>query len=129
VRAFQLVAWQSRLELRDVPVPEPGARADSCESWGRGCLSLDLHLMNRPAPNRIGLARRKDAARNDSAFVISPGAELAPAPDRSAAHPKFARGSMLGLRYEPRDGLRHRRRPLPTGRDGPRRVQRHRPHP
>jgi D-arabinose 1-dehydrogenase-like Zn-dependent alcohol dehydrogenase len=38
VRAFQLVAWQSPPELRDVPVPEPGqilvkvGGADACHS-------------------------------------------------------------------------------------------------
>jgi propanol-preferring alcohol dehydrogenase len=52
VRAFQLVAWQSPPELRDVPVPEPGPGQILVKVGGAGACHSDLHLMNRPAPMR-----------------------------------------------------------------------------
>jgi hypothetical protein len=46
---------------------------------------------------------------------------------RSSPEPSFNAGIALSARFsELRDGLRHSRQPLPTGRDGPRRVLRHR---
>jgi propanol-preferring alcohol dehydrogenase len=52
VRAFQLVAWQSPPELRDVPVPEPGPGQILLKVGGAGACHSDLHLMSRPAPKR-----------------------------------------------------------------------------
>ena len=52
MRAFQLVAWQSPPELRDVPVPEPGPGQILVKVGGAGACHSDLHLMNRPAPQR-----------------------------------------------------------------------------
>lgn len=53
MRAFQLVAWQSPLELRDVPVPEPG---QILVKIGGGCLPL------RPPPDDQARAQAADPA-------------------------------------------------------------------
>jgi alcohol dehydrogenase, propanol-preferring len=52
VRAFQLVAWQTPPELREVPVPEPGPGQILLKVGGAGACHSDLHLMSRPAPKR-----------------------------------------------------------------------------
>jgi alcohol dehydrogenase, propanol-preferring len=52
MRAFQLVAWQTPPELREVPVPEPGPGQILVKVGGAGACHSDLHLMSRPAPKR-----------------------------------------------------------------------------
>jgi alcohol dehydrogenase, propanol-preferring len=52
VIAFQLVAWQTPPELREVPVPEPGPGQILLKVGGAGACHSDLHLMSRPAPKR-----------------------------------------------------------------------------
>ena len=52
MRAFQLVAWQKPPEFREVPVPEPGPGQILVKVGGAGACHSDLHLMNRPAPQR-----------------------------------------------------------------------------
>jgi alcohol dehydrogenase, propanol-preferring len=54
VKAFQLVAWESPPELRDVPVPEPGPGPGQVlvKVGGAGACHSDLHLMNRPDFNQ-----------------------------------------------------------------------------
>jgi propanol-preferring alcohol dehydrogenase len=52
MRAFQLVAWQTPAELREVAVPEPGPGQILVKVGGAGACHSDLHLMQRPAPKR-----------------------------------------------------------------------------
>jgi len=48
VQALQLTEWQSRPELRDVPVPEPGPGEVLIRIGGAGACQSDLHLMEWP---------------------------------------------------------------------------------
>ncbi|MFF8370076.1 NAD(P)-dependent alcohol dehydrogenase [Streptomyces lydicus] len=50
MRAFQLVEWQQPPELREVPVPEPGAGQVLVKVGGAGACHSDLHIMQAPAP-------------------------------------------------------------------------------
>ncbi|MER7985209.1 NAD(P)-dependent alcohol dehydrogenase [Streptomyces noursei] len=50
MRAFQLVEWQQPPELREVPVPEPGAGQVLVKVAGAGACHSDLHIMQAPAP-------------------------------------------------------------------------------
>ena len=52
MRAFQLIAWQTPPELREVSVPEPGPGQILLKVGGAGACHSDLHLMNRPAPKQ-----------------------------------------------------------------------------
>src|SRR3954463_4514976 len=49
MRAFQLVEWQQRPVLRDVPVPEPGPGEVLIKVGGAGACHSDLHVMEWPA--------------------------------------------------------------------------------
>jgi propanol-preferring alcohol dehydrogenase len=48
MRAYQLTAWQSPPEMRDVPVPEPGPGEVLIKVGGAGACHSDLHLMEWP---------------------------------------------------------------------------------
>jgi len=48
MRAYQLTAWESEPELRDVPVPEPGPGQVLIKVAGAGACHSDLHLMEWP---------------------------------------------------------------------------------
>lgn len=48
MKAFQLTAWQQPPELRDVPIPEPGAGQVLVRVGGAGACHSDLHLMEWP---------------------------------------------------------------------------------
>jgi alcohol dehydrogenase, propanol-preferring len=49
VKAFQFVEWQRPGQLRDVPVPEPGAGEVLIKVGGAGACHSDLHLLEAPA--------------------------------------------------------------------------------
>ena len=53
MRAFQLTAWESQPELREVPVPEPGPGQVLVKIGGAGACHSDLHLMEWP-PGTLG---------------------------------------------------------------------------
>jgi alcohol dehydrogenase, propanol-preferring len=48
MKAYQLTAWESEPELRDVPVPEPGPGQVLIKVAGAGACHSDLHLMEWP---------------------------------------------------------------------------------
>jgi alcohol dehydrogenase, propanol-preferring len=48
MKAYQLTAWQSAPEMRDVPVPEPGPGEVLIKVGGAGACHSDLHLMEWP---------------------------------------------------------------------------------
>lgn len=48
MQAFQLTGWQKPPELREVPVPEPGAGQVLLKMGGAGACHSDLHLMEAP---------------------------------------------------------------------------------
>jgi propanol-preferring alcohol dehydrogenase len=48
VKALQLVGWQKPLELRELPVPEPGPGEVLLKIGGAGACHSDLHLMEAP---------------------------------------------------------------------------------
>jgi alcohol dehydrogenase, propanol-preferring len=48
VRAVQLVEWQAPLELREVPVPEPGPGQVLLKTTAAGLCHSDLHIMEWP---------------------------------------------------------------------------------
>ncbi|HEX5762580.1 MAG TPA: NAD(P)-dependent alcohol dehydrogenase [Solirubrobacterales bacterium] len=48
MKAYQLTAWQSEPELRDVAVPEPGPGEVLIKVAGAGACHSDLHLMEWP---------------------------------------------------------------------------------
>ncbi|MFI2207452.1 NAD(P)-dependent alcohol dehydrogenase [Streptomyces sp. NPDC020192] len=50
MRAFQLVGWRHPPELREVPVPEPGAGQVLVKVAGAGACHSDLHIMEAPGP-------------------------------------------------------------------------------
>lgn len=50
MRAFQLVGWRQPPELREVPVPEPGAGQVLVKVAGAGACHSDLHTMQAPEP-------------------------------------------------------------------------------
>lgn len=53
MRAYQLTAWESQPELRDVEVPEPGPGEVLVKVGGAGACHSDLHLMEWP-PGTLG---------------------------------------------------------------------------
>lgn len=53
MKAYQLTAWQSQPEVRDVPVPEPGPGQVLVKVGGAGACHSDLHLMEWP-PGTLG---------------------------------------------------------------------------
>ena len=53
MKAYQLTAWESEPELRDVPVPEPGPGQVLLKVGGAGACHSDLHLMEWP-PGTLG---------------------------------------------------------------------------
>jgi alcohol dehydrogenase, propanol-preferring len=48
MKAYQLTAWQSPPEIREVPVPEPGPGQVLVKVGGAGACHSDLHLMEWP---------------------------------------------------------------------------------
>jgi propanol-preferring alcohol dehydrogenase len=48
MKAYQLTAWQSAPEMREVPVPEPGPGEVLIKVGGAGACHSDLHLMEWP---------------------------------------------------------------------------------
>ncbi len=48
MKAYQLTAWQSSPEMREVPVPEPGPGQVLIKVGGAGACHSDLHLMEWP---------------------------------------------------------------------------------
>lgn len=48
MKAYQLTAWQSPPEMREVPVPEPGPGEVLVKVGGAGACHSDLHLMEWP---------------------------------------------------------------------------------
>jgi alcohol dehydrogenase, propanol-preferring len=48
MKALQLVGWQKPLELREIPVPEPGPGEVLLKIGGAGACHSDLHLMEAP---------------------------------------------------------------------------------
>jgi propanol-preferring alcohol dehydrogenase len=48
MKAYQLTAWESEPELREVPVPEPGPGQVLVKVGGAGACHSDLHLMEWP---------------------------------------------------------------------------------
>ncbi|MEV5801642.1 alcohol dehydrogenase catalytic domain-containing protein [Streptomyces collinus] len=50
MRAFQLAGWRQPPELREVPVPEPGAGQVLVKVAGAGACHSDLHIMQASAP-------------------------------------------------------------------------------
>jgi len=53
MKAYQLTAWQSPPETREVPVPEPGPGEVLIKVGGAGACHSDLHLMEWP-PGTLG---------------------------------------------------------------------------
>ena len=54
MKAFQLVGYQKRPELREVSIPEPGPGQVLVKIGGAGACHSDLHLMEAPAgPNAV----------------------------------------------------------------------------
>src|SRR6478735_11160367 len=53
MKAFQLTAWESQPELREVAVPEPGPGQVLVKIGGAGACHSDLHLMEWP-PGTLG---------------------------------------------------------------------------
>ena len=53
MKAYQLTAWESEPEIRDVPVPEPGPGQVLVKVGGAGACHSDLHLMEWP-PGTLG---------------------------------------------------------------------------
>jgi len=51
LKAFQFIAAQKPAELREVPVPEPGAGQVLIKIGGAGACHSDLHILEAP-PNR-----------------------------------------------------------------------------
>lgn len=49
MKAFQFVEWQRPGQLREVPVPEPGAGEVLVKVGGAGACHSDLHLLEAPA--------------------------------------------------------------------------------
>jgi alcohol dehydrogenase, propanol-preferring len=56
LKAFQFIAAQKPAELREVPVPEPGAGQVLIKIGGAGACHSDLHLLE--APPKPGPAHR-----------------------------------------------------------------------
>lgn len=48
MKAYQLTAWQTPPELRDVEAPEPGPGQVLVKVGGAGACHSDLHLMEWP---------------------------------------------------------------------------------
>ncbi len=48
MKAYQLTAWQTQPEFREVPVPEPGPGQVLLKVGGAGACHSDLHLMDWP---------------------------------------------------------------------------------
>jgi propanol-preferring alcohol dehydrogenase len=53
MKAYQLTAWETQPELREVPVPEPGPGQVLLKIGGAGACHSDLHLLEWP-PGTLG---------------------------------------------------------------------------
>ena len=62
MQAFQIVEPQT-VELREVPVPEPGPGQVLVKVGGAGACHSDLHLMDAPADRLPSGSRSRSATR------------------------------------------------------------------
>ncbi|MBK5218353.1 MAG: NAD(P)-dependent alcohol dehydrogenase [Thermoleophilia bacterium] len=73
MKAYQLIAWQSQPELRDVPVPEPGPGQVLIKIAGAGACHSDLHLMEWP-PGTMGFDPPFTLGHENAGWVEAIGA-------------------------------------------------------
>lgn len=73
MKAYQLTAWQSAPELREVPVPEPGPGQVLIKVGGAGACHSDLHLMEWP-PGTMGFEPPFTLGHENAGWVESLGA-------------------------------------------------------
>ena len=73
MNAYQLTAWQSQPELREVPVPEPGPGEVLIKVGGAGACHSDLHLMEWP-PGTMGFEPPFTLGHENAGWVEALGA-------------------------------------------------------
>lgn len=73
MKAYQLTAWQSQPELREVPVPEPGPGEVLIKVGGAGACHSDLHLMEWP-PGTMGFEPPFTLGHENAGWVEALGA-------------------------------------------------------
>ncbi|HET7119920.1 MAG TPA: NAD(P)-dependent alcohol dehydrogenase [Solirubrobacterales bacterium] len=73
MKAYQLTAWQSQPEFRDVPVPEPGPGQVLVKVGGAGACHSDLHLMEWP-PGTLGFDTPFTLGHENAGWVEQLGA-------------------------------------------------------
>jgi alcohol dehydrogenase, propanol-preferring len=73
MRAYQLTAWESQPELREVPVPEPGPGEVLIKVGGAGACHSDLHLMEWP-PGTMGFEPPFTLGHENAGWVEALGA-------------------------------------------------------
>ena len=73
MKAYQLTEWQSRPELREVPVPEPGPGQVLIKVGGAGACHSDLHLTEWP-PGTIGFDPPFTIGHENAGWVEALGA-------------------------------------------------------
>jgi propanol-preferring alcohol dehydrogenase len=73
MKAYQLTAWQSPPELRQVPVPEPGPGQVLIKVGGAGACHSDLHLMEWP-PGTMGFEPPFTLGHENAGWVEALGA-------------------------------------------------------
>jgi propanol-preferring alcohol dehydrogenase len=71
MRAFQFVEAQKPAELREVPVPEPGAGQVLIKIGGAGACHSDLHILE--APPKPGPKRAPFTFGHENAGLGGPG--------------------------------------------------------
>jgi alcohol dehydrogenase, propanol-preferring len=73
MKAYQLTAWESQPELREVPVPEPGPGQVLVKIAGAGACHSDLHLMEWP-PGTLGFDVPFTLGHENAGWVEAVGA-------------------------------------------------------
>jgi alcohol dehydrogenase, propanol-preferring len=73
MKAYQLTAWESPAEMRDVPVPEPGPGEVLLKVGGAGACHSDLHLMEWP-PGTLGFDPPFTLGHENAGWVEAVGA-------------------------------------------------------
>ena len=73
MKAYQLTAWQSQPELREVDVPEPGPGQVLVKVGGAGACHSDLHLMEWP-PGTLGFDPPFTLGHENAGWVEALGA-------------------------------------------------------
>ncbi|HEU4598563.1 MAG TPA: NAD(P)-dependent alcohol dehydrogenase [Solirubrobacterales bacterium] len=73
MKAYQLTAWQSQPEFREVPVPEPGPGQVLVKVGGAGACHSDLHLMEWP-PGTLGFDTPFTLGHENAGWVEQLGA-------------------------------------------------------